>query len=94
MRKKRCEIRGGEHRVELHHIDYVEVKVVPLCKKCHETVHHTDKYPELKNINHSKYHGRLKKIDIDEGIYKQLKAEAALTDKKIGDVIADHVNKK
>ena len=33
----------------LHHIEYQPVeKTIELCTKCHNTIHHTDKYPELK----------------------------------------------
>jgi hypothetical protein len=41
-------------KLEMHHVSYIPEVVIPLCKKCHDLVHHSEEYahlkPEMKRI--------------------------------------------
>lgn len=37
-----------------HHIQYNPAKTVPVHKKCHYRIHHTDEYPSLKPVDFAK----------------------------------------
>lgn len=46
-----CSLCQFEGKTEWHHISYEKKITKEVCKKCHEEIHHTKKYPELKPID-------------------------------------------
>ena len=35
-------------KLEMHHVSYIPEVVIPVCKKCHMKIHHSDEYSHLK----------------------------------------------
>ena len=35
-------------KLEMHHVSYIPEVVIPVCKKCHVKIHHSDEYSHLK----------------------------------------------
>ena len=51
-----CFICNSEENLEKHHKQYKPERIVIVCKKCHELIHHTNDYIDLKPIDDSFYY--------------------------------------
>ena len=61
-----CSLCGYEENIEEHHLSYDEDRTMMVCKKCHEDIHHTNKYPELKPIDYpNKYKSKYKQVAVN-----------------------------
>ena len=38
----------NEGKLEMHHVSYIPEVVIPVCKKCHVKIHHSEEYEHLK----------------------------------------------
>ena len=52
-----CRICGSANNIQVHHIDYLQYKLVPLCAKHHKEIHITKKgYRRGLNATRKMYH--------------------------------------
>ena len=42
------EWQDSKSKLEMHHVSYIPEIVIPVCKKCHTKIHHSDEYSHLK----------------------------------------------
>ncbi len=61
-----CKVLG---KVEEHHLNYEKNITIKVCKYCHEKIHHTDEWPNLKPVDSGK-----QTIQVEDTTLEKIKA--------------------
>lgn len=85
-------------KVENHHLNYTKNITIKVCKRCHEDIHHTNKWLDLKPVDQSPYDKNRILIKGDREIWLEFAIAVKRNKITIWDAlkgfIIDYTNKK